>query len=218
MRCRAFTFLVKFGLVLIYVLKVRKNMFNSLLTFFYENYVPFQVLKDFSVENFKNTPSTFFLNFFSEIYLSRIINYCCSIFTLYLTLKAFGLVCLLSAFFLVFLFLLIFFFFFLTDTSDPQDSIEWRVNHYFSCFPLPLAHEYAFNSSRFLSLLFNRSICNYRTDSWWDLLSLEIYILFAFSLMQLSRSYWLSYFKVTLWESELISHFYYKANGLTNWY
>ena len=112
MRCRAFTFLVKFGLVLIYVLKVRKNMFNSLLTFFYENYVPFQVLKDFSVENFKTTPSTFFLNFFSEIYLSRIINYCCSIFTLYLTLKAFSLVCLLSTFFLVFLFLLIFFFFF----------------------------------------------------------------------------------------------------------
>ena len=112
MRYRAFTFLVKFGLVLIYVLKVRKNKFNSLLTFFFENYVPFQVLKDFSVENFKTTPSTFFLNFFSEIYLSRIINYCCSIFTLYLTLKAFSLVCLLSAFFLVFLFLLIYIYFF----------------------------------------------------------------------------------------------------------
>ena len=104
--------------------------------------MPFQVLKNFSVENFKTTLSTFFQKFFSEIYLSQIINYCCSIFKLYLTLKAFSLVCLLSAFFLVFLFLLIFFNF-LTDTNDSKDSIEWRVNHYFSCFPLPPAHEYA---------------------------------------------------------------------------
>ena len=50
-----------------------------------------------------------------------------------------------------------FFFFFqlvisLTDTSDSQDSRERGVNHYFSCFPLPPAHKYAFNSSRFLPL------------------------------------------------------------------
>ena len=34
----------------------------------------------------------------------------------------------------------------------------------------------------------NRSICNYHFDSWWDLFSLEIFILTAFSLMQLRRS------------------------------
>ena len=94
-----------------------------------------------------------------------------------------------------------FFFFFLlrislTDTNDSQDSSERGVNHYF-CVPLPSAHEYAFNSSRFLPLCFNRSIYNYWTDSWWDLLSLEICILLGFSRMQLSRSYWLSYFKMT---------------------
>ena len=47
---------------------------------------------------------------------------------------------------------------------------------------------------------FNQSICNYWTDSWWELFSLEICILFGFSLMQLSRSYWLSYFNMTVWE------------------
>ena len=49
-------------------------MFNSLLAFFYEKYVPFQVLKDFSVEILETTPSTFLSKFSSEIYLSRIIN------------------------------------------------------------------------------------------------------------------------------------------------
>ena len=96
----------------------------------------------------------------------------------------------------------------LTDTNDSQDSRQRKVNHYFSCFPLPPAHEYAFNLSRFLPLLFNQSICNYRTDSWWDLFSLEICILLGFSSMQLSRSYWLSSFKVTLWEFELISNYH----------
>ena len=109
-------------------------------------------------------------------------------------------------------FLSSFFFFFsslfsLTGTNNSKDSRERKWNHYFSCFPLPLAHKYSFSSSKFLPLLFNRSICNYQTDSWWDLLSLEICILFAFSLMQLSRSYWLSHFRVTLWGFELISNY-----------
>ena len=69
----------------------------------------------------------------------------------------------------------------LIDTNDSQDSRERRVNHYFSCFPLAPGYEYAFNSSRFLPLFFNRSICNYRTDNWWDLLSLEICILLGCS-------------------------------------
>ena len=55
------------------------------LHFSFERHVLSQVLKDFSVENLKTTPSTFVSNFFCEIYLSRIIKYWASIFTLYLT-------------------------------------------------------------------------------------------------------------------------------------
>ena len=33
----------------------------------------------------------------------------------------------------------------------------------FLCFPLPPANEHSFNSSRFLPLIFTRSICNYQT-------------------------------------------------------
>ena len=67
----------------------------------------------------------------------------------------------------------------------------------------------------------HRLICNYQADSWWNSFSLGIFILFAFSLMQLSQSYLLLYFKVTWWGFEVISklsHFYYKVSALTNWY
>ena len=135
-----------------------------------------------------------------------------SIFTLYLMWGASSLVCVLSVF--LFFFLSFFFFFFflsvfsLTNTSDSQDSWEGRGNHYFSCFPLPPAHEHWFSLSRFLPLLFNQSIYNYQTDSWWDLFFLEIYISFAYSLMQLSRSNWLWHFKVTLWGFVLVSNYH----------
>ena len=132
-----------------------------------------------SVESFETTPSTFLPKFSSEIYLSRIINYWLSIFTLYPKLGAFSLVCILSAFFLFFLLIIS-----LTDSNDSQDSRESRVNHYFSCFLLPPAHAYAFSSLRFVPVIFNRSICNYWADSWWDLL--VICILLRFLLMQLS--------------------------------
>ena len=177
--------------------------------FSFEKYVPFQILKDFSVENLETTSSIFLSKFLSETFLPRIIHYRGSIFTLCLTWGAFSLVCALSAFF--FSFLLCFLFlsvFFLTDTNDSQDYREGRGSPYFSFFPLPPVHEHSFSSSRFLPLLFNRSICNYQTDNWWDLFSLEICILFAFSLMQLSRSYWLWHFKVTLWGFELISNYH----------
>ena len=72
------------------------------LHFSFENYVPFQVLKYLSVESFETTSRTFHPKFSSEIYLSRIINYWFSIFTLYTKLGAFSLVCVLSAFFLFF--------------------------------------------------------------------------------------------------------------------
>ena len=62
---------VKFGLVLIYILKVyrrksssillRKNMFNSLLAFCFWKALPSQVLKDFPVENLEITPRSIYL-------------------------------------------------------------------------------------------------------------------------------------------------------------
>ena len=85
--------------------------------------------------------------------------------------------CFLSVFFCFFLLRYLFLsVFFLTDTSDSRDYREARGSPYFSCFPLPAAHEHSFSSSRFLPLLINRSICNYNTDSWWDLFSWEICI------------------------------------------
>ena len=134
---QVFYFSVKFGLVIIYVLKsynkksssilLRKNMLNSILAFFCWNACTLWI----SVENLETTPSTFFSKFSSEIYLSRIINYWDIIFTLYLTWGAFSLVCVLV----------------------------WV------CF------SFAF------SLIYN-----YQTGRWWDLLSIGIWILFAFSL------------------------------------
>ena len=101
--------LVKFGLVLVYILKIyckksssillTKNMFNSILVFFSEKHVPSQVLKDFSVENLETIPNTFLSKFSSKIFLSRIINYWGGIFTLYLMWGTF----VLSVFFSFFL-------------------------------------------------------------------------------------------------------------------
>ena len=113
-----FHFKVKFGLVLIYILKVyckksssillRKNIFNSFF-FSFEKHVPSQISKDFSNENIKTAPSTFLKKIWSEIYLSWTINYWVSIFTLSLTWGAFSLVCVPSVFVLCF-FLLFFLF------------------------------------------------------------------------------------------------------------
>ena len=111
-----FHFKVKFGLVLIYILKVyckksssillRKNIFNSFF-FSFEKHVPSQISKDFSNENIKTAPSTFLKKIWSEIYLSWIINYWVSIFILSLTWGAFSLVCVPSV--LVLCFFLLFF-------------------------------------------------------------------------------------------------------------
>ena len=161
----------------------------------------------------RNHSQHFSVDFFSRN-LSRIINYWGSIFTLYLTWGAFRLVFVLSVFFFFFfLFLLFFFFRFLPAFSLTGTNRERRVNHYFYCFPLAPTHEYIFSSSRFLPLRFNWSICNYQTDSWWDMFSLEVWILLAFSLIQLSRSYWLSYFK------SVFDHFVgLGLKGLSNWH
>ena len=77
--------LVKFCVVLIYILKVyfkrsssillRKKYSIHYLHFSFEKRVPSQFLKDFSVENIETTPGTFLSEFSREICLSRIINY-----------------------------------------------------------------------------------------------------------------------------------------------
>ena len=93
-----------------------------------------------------------------------------------------------------------------------QRFIRWdgRGNNYFFCFPLPHANEHLFNSKRFLSLIFTRSICNSHTDSWWDLFSVDICIF-----MDANKTFQSDI--VRIWVHIKLSPFYYKANALTNW-
>ena len=169
-----------------------------------KKYVPSQVLKDFSVENLETIPVLYSQTFIPKfLYLELIIIGV--VFFITPDVRSVHLVCVLSLFFSFFFFLLFLSVFSLRDTNGLEDSRERRGNH-FSCFPLLPGHEYSFGSSKFLPLLFNRCICNYQSDSWWDIFYLWVDILF--SLLQLSRSYWLSYFKVTLWEFELISNYH----------
>ena len=162
---QGFYFLVKFGLVLIYILKVyrkksssillRKNMFNSLLAFCFWKACTFSSFERFLCWKSRN---------YSQIYLSGIINYWGSILTLYITWGAFSLVCVLSVFFSSFL--SCFFFFFYRYFPWQTRFIRWegRENNNCPCFSLPPPNEHSFNSSRFLSL-FTWSICNYQTYS-----------------------------------------------------
>ena len=217
-----FYFLVKFCLVLIYIFQfyrkksssilLRKNLFNSLLAFFF--------WKACTVSSFERSLCWKSRNY-SQIYLPRFINYWDSILILYTTSGAFSLVCFLSVFFSFFhssyfLFLSVFS---LIETNDSWDRRDGRQNHYFSRFPLPPANEHSFNSTRFIPLIFTLSICNYQTDSWWDLFPLDISISFAFLWMHLSRSNWLWHFKLTVrsWACIKLSLFYYKANALAQW-
>ena len=119
---QGFYFFVKFGLVLIYILKVyrkksssillRKNMFNSLLAFCFWKACTFSSFERFLCWKSRN---------YSQIYLSGIINYWGSILTLYITWRAFSLVCVLSVFFSFFLSCFLFLFlsaFSLTNTNN----------------------------------------------------------------------------------------------------
>ena len=117
----------------------------------------------------------------------------------------FGL-CSLHIFFFFLFFFLFLSVFSLTDTNDSKDSREERGNHhFFFVFHFhPLANIHLVYRDFYHLLLI--SICNYQTDSWWDLFSLEICILFAFSMMKLSWGSCLWQFKVTLWGFELISN------------
>ena len=125
---QGFYFFVKFGLVLIYILKVyrkksssillRKNMFNSLLAFCFWKACTFSSFERFLCWKSRN---------YSQIYLSGIINYWGSILTLYITWGAFSLV---FSFFLscFFLFLSVFS---LTDTKNSQNGTEEGIIIFF---------------------------------------------------------------------------------------
>ena len=183
-----FYFLVKFGLALIFILKVyrkksssillRKKMFNLLLAFFSP-----QVLKDFSIENLETTLGTFLSKFSSEIYLPGIII---GVVFLHCISSVWGAVIFFGLYphFLSFLFYFsIGIFLDITHFTLTFHRIAGKEEGII-IFQLPPAHEHSFNSSRFLPLLFNWSICNCQTCSWWDLFSIDLCILCAFLLMQ----------------------------------
>ena len=79
------SFLVKLGLVLIKISKVRRIKYTLVLLrkicsihylhLSFEKHVPSQVMKELSIEILETTPSTFLSKFYSEIYLSQIICY-----------------------------------------------------------------------------------------------------------------------------------------------
>ena len=175
---QGFYVLVKVDLVIVYILKVycenssstllRKNMFNSFFAFFFWKACTFSSFERFLYWKSRNYSQYFSLEILVWDLFTRIINYWVSIFKLYITWGAFSLVCVLSFFFFLSFFFVFFCYryFFLTDTNASQDYREGRGSPYFSFFPLPPVHEHSFSSSRFLLLLFNRSFCNYQTDSW----------------------------------------------------
>ena len=103
----------------------------------------------------------------------------------------FSLVCILSVFLF---FLCSFFSFYIVIFLAFHTHIHTHTN----------TREHSFSSSRFVPLHFDQFICNNQTDSWWGLFSLEICNLFTFSLMQLSRSYWLWHSK---WHYEDLSSY-----------
>ena len=164
------------------------------------------------MNNYKLLPAPFSQNFLLRSIYLGIINYWDSIFTLYLTWGAFKLACV--------LFLLFLSVFSLTDTNDSHDSWERRGKHYLSCFPLLPSYKYSFSSSRFPPLLFNLSVCNYQTDSWWGLFSLDLYFICIF--IDAIKSELLTFIFqsdiVRIWAHIKISLFCYKSNGLTNWH
>ena len=151
---------VEFRLVLISILKVyhkksslillRKNMFNSLLAFCFWKACTFSSFERFLCWKSRN---------YFQIYLSGIVNYWGSIFTLSITWGGFSLVCVPFVFFLSF-FLVLFSFSIGIFLDRHQLFIRWdrMGNNYFSCSPLLPANEHSCNSSKFLPLIFARSM------------------------------------------------------------
>ena len=149
--------------------------------FSFEKYVLTQVLKNFSVENLENTPSTFLSKFSSEIYLSRIINYLGSIFTLYLTWGAFSLVCVLSIFFSFFFFFYWYFPWQTQITAKGEEILIFLVFHFKPLTNIHLVYR------DFYHFYLNRSIRDYQSDSWFVLRT--DFHFNCILLMSLSRSY-----------------------------
>ena len=177
---------------------LRKKIFNSLLAFFFWKACTFLIFERFLCLKSRNYSQHFSL----EIYLSRVINYWGITFTLCWTWGAFSLVCVLSVFF----FSLLFFFFCL--------YFPWQILTIHRIAGNGEGHHQLTNIQLVYRDLYHFFLLDYQTDSWWDLFSLEISILFAFLLMQFSRSYWLWHFKVTLWGLELISNYH---PSITQW-
>ena len=177
MRCRAFTFWLNLDWFLFiferFIVKNPLRFYRQkicsthYLHFSFEKNVPFQVLKDFSVENLETTLSTLLSKFSSKIYLSRIINYRGSIFALYLTWGAFSLVCVLSAFFffILFFFFLFFYLHFPWQTltihkmaGKREGIIIFLVFHFYQ---LTNIHSVDRN---FYHFFFIDHFCNYQSD------------------------------------------------------
>ena len=81
--------------------------------------------------------------------------------------------------------------------GNGEGNIIYLVFHFYPLTNIHLVHRDFHHFFLIYLFVIARLIADEVCSPW-------ICILFAFSLMQLSRSYWLSYFKVTLWESELI--------------
>ena len=109
---QGFYFFVKFGLVLIYMLKIYRK--KILFHFIEKKHVQFitciLLLKSMYLLSFERFLCWKFGNY-SQIYLSGIIKYCDSILTLYIMWGAFSSVCALSVFFSFFLSCFFFFFY-----------------------------------------------------------------------------------------------------------
>ena len=175
-----------------------------------ENVYLFEFWKTSLLKIWRLFPALFSQNFLRNFLLSRIINYWGSIFTLYLTCGALSLVCVISVFFffLSFCFFFFFYLYFPWQTLTIHKTAETEkvsLLLFFYFYQLTNIHLVVRD---FYHFFFLDLFCNHQSNSWWDMFYWQICILFAFSLIQLSRSYWLSYFKVTLWESELISNYH----------
>ena len=150
---QSFYFLFKFGLVLIYILKVyrkrsssillRKNMFNY-LHFFWKAYT-FLSFERFLCWKFRNYSQHVFSKFSADIYLELLIIGG-SIFTIYLASAAFSLVCVGSIFFSFF-----FFFFFyqyfpwrilkIQRIAGNQEEVIIFLSHFHSLTNIHLVHQ-----------------------------------------------------------------------------
>ena len=159
--------------------------------FFFEKHLPSQVFKSFSVENLEITPS----NFFSE--------------TLYLTWGVFSLVCVVSVFFFLPSFVFFFDWYFPWQTLTihriagiGEGIIVFLVFHFHPLTNIHLVHR-DFYHFFLINLFVITRLIAYETSS-----PNKFAFYFHFHWCNLSRSYCLIHFKLTLWGFELISNYH----------